>query len=236
MRILELLREGRTKRVYATDDPGIVLLDYKDEATAFKGLKHGRVPGKGEANNRISNCLMQMLERNGITTHYVEEISDTQTLVRRAEVIPLAVAVRNRAAGSLCQRLELAEGTLIPHPIVEYAYKNDELEDPLVNESHILTMGWASAEELREMTARARQINRLMQAYLKDKAVELVDMRLEFGRTRDGELILVDEISPDTCRFWDLNTQQKMDKDRFRENLGGVPEAYHEMMIRLLGL
>ncbi len=236
MRILELLREGRTKRVYATDDPGIVLLDYKDEATAFKGLKHGRVPGKGEANNRISNCLMRMLERNGITTHYVEEISDTQTLVRRAEVIPLAVAVRNRAAGSLCQRLELAEGTLIPHPIVEYAYKNDELEDPLVNESHILTMGWALAEELREMTARARQINRLMQAYLKDKAVELVDMRLEFGRTRDGELILVDEISPDTCRFWDLNTQQKMDKDRFRENLGGVPEAYHEMMIRLLGL
>lgn len=235
MKKLEQLYEGKAKKVFATDDPGVVLVSYKDDATAFNGLKKGTIQGKGVINNRVTNFLMQMLEKNGIPTHYIEEISDRETLVKKVEIVPLEVIVRNIAAGSLSKRLGLPEGVKLKKTVLEYCYKNDDLGDPMVNDYHIAAMGWVSEEDLKKIAAYSQKINQLLSAYLKDLNIELIDFKLEFGKTMDGELVLADEISPDTCRFWDSQTHEKLDKDRFRRDLGGVEDAYQEILKRLMG-
>ena len=235
MKKLEQLYEGKAKKVFATDDPDVVLVEYKDDATAFNGLKKGTIQGKGVINNRVTNFLMKMLEKNGIPTHYIEEISDRETLVKKVTIVPLEVIVRNIAAGSLSKRLGLPEGTKLKKTVLEYCYKNDDLGDPMVNEYHIAAMGWVSDEDLKKIAEYSFKINQLLSAYLKDLNIELIDFKLEFGKTQDGQLVLADEISPDTCRFWDSTTHEKLDKDRFRRDLGGVEDAYQEIMKRLMG-
>lgn len=235
MKKMEQLYEGKAKKVFATDDPGVVLVEYKDDATAFNGLKKGTIQGKGVINNRVTNFLMKMLEKNGIPTHYIEEISDRETLVKKVTIVPLEVIVRNIAAGSLSKRLGLPEGTKLKKTVLEYCYKNDDLGDPMVNEYHIAAMGWVSDEDLKKIAEYSFKINQLLSAYLKDLNIELIDFKLEFGKTQDGQLVLADEISPDTCRFWDSTTHEKLDKDRFRRDLGGVEDAYQEIMKRLMG-
>ncbi len=235
MKKLEQLYEGKAKKVFATDDPNVVLVDYKDDATAFNGLKRGSIAGKGVINNRVTNFLMQMLEKNGIPTHFIEEISDRETLVKKVSIVPLEVIVRNIAAGSLSKRLGLPEGTPLKRTVIEYCYKNDDLGDPMVNEYHIAAMEWVSKPELDKIAAYALKINDLLRKYFKGLSIDLVDFKLEFGITADGELVLADEISPDTCRFWDSKTHEKLDKDRFRRDLGGVEEAYQEIIHRLMG-
>ena len=235
MKKLEQLYEGKAKKVFATDDPGVVLVEYKDDATAFNGLKKGTIQGKGVINNRVTNFLMKMLEKNGIPTHYIEEISDRETLVKKVTIVPLEVIVRNIAAGSLSKRLGLPEGTKLKKTVLEYCYKNDDLGDPMVNEYHIAAMGWVSDEDLKKIAEYSFKINQLLSAYLKDLNIELIDFKLEFGKTPDGTIVLADEISPDTCRFWDAKTHEKLDKDRFRRDLGGVEDAYQEIMKRLMG-
>ena len=231
----ELIYEGKAKRVYATDRDDLLLVSYKDDATAFNGLKKGSIQGKGAINNRMTNHLMQLLEKQGIPTHFVEEISDTETLVRRVSIVPLEVIVRNISAGSLSKRLGLPEGTPLKHTVIEYCYKDDALGDPMVNEYHIRAMGWASDGELATIAAYALRVNDFLRQHLKALYVDLIDFKLEFGRLKDGSIVLADEISPDTCRFWDSRTQEKLDKDRFRRDMGGVEEAYREMMKRLMG-
>ena len=235
MKKLLQLYEGKAKKVFATDDPDVVLVSYKDDATAFNGLKRGTITGKGVINNRVTNFLMQMLERNGIPTHYIEEISDRETLVKKVHIVPLEVIVRNIAAGSLSKRLGLPEGTKLKSTVIEYCYKDDELGDPMVNEYHIMAMGWVSKPVLDQIAAYALKINRLLSDFLKHSEIELIDFKLEFGITSDGTLVLADEISPDTCRFWDSKTHEKLDKDRFRRDLGGVEDAYQEILKRLMG-
>ncbi|MGN0747234.1 MAG: phosphoribosylaminoimidazolesuccinocarboxamide synthase [Aristaeellaceae bacterium] len=235
MKKLQQLYEGKAKKVFATDDPDVVLVSYKDDATAFNGLKRGTITGKGVINNRVTNFLMQMLERNGIPTHYIEEISDRETLVKKVHIVPLEVIVRNIAAGSLSKRLGLPEGTKLKSTVIEYCYKDDELGDPMVNEYHIMAMGWVSKPVLDQIAAYALKINRLLSDFLKQSEIELIDFKLEFGITSDGTLVLADEISPDTCRFWDSKTHEKLDKDRFRRDLGGVEDAYQEILKRLMG-
>ena len=235
MKKLNQLYEGKAKKVFATDDPQVVLVSYKDDATAFNGLKKGTITGKGVVNNRVTNHLMKMLEKNGIPTHYIEEISDRETLVKKVTIVPLEVIVRNIAAGSLSKRLGLPEGTRMNKTVLEYCYKDDELGDPMVNEYHIAAMGWVSEENLKKIAAYSFRINDLLTRYLKDLNIELIDFKLEFGLTADGTLVLADEISPDTCRFWDSKTHEKLDKDRFRRDLGGVEDAYQEIIRRLMG-
>ena len=235
MKKLEQLYEGKAKKVFATDDPNVVLVDYKDDATAFNGLKKGTILGKGAINNRVTNFLMQMLEKNGIPTHYVEEISDRETLVKKVTIVPLEVIVRNIAAGSLSKRLGLPEGTKLGQTVIEYCYKDDELGDPMVNEYHIAAMNWVSKQNLDLIAKYALKVNELLTAFLKQSNIELIDFKLEFGITGDGVLVLADEISPDTCRFWDITTHEKLDKDRFRRDLGGVEDAYQEILKRLMG-
>lgn len=235
MKKLEQLYEGKAKKVFATDDPTVVLVDYKDDATAFNGLKRGSIAGKGVINNRVTNFLMQMLEKNGIPTHFIEEISDRETLVKKVSIVPLEVIVRNIAAGSLSKRLGLPEGTPLKRTVIEYCYKNDDLGDPMVNEYHIAAMEWVSKPELDKIASYSLKINDLLCKYFKKLNIDLVDFKLEFGITADGELVLADEISPDTCRFWDSTTHEKLDKDRFRRDLGGVEEAYQEIIHRLMG-
>ena len=235
MKKLEQLYEGKAKKVYATDDPNVVLVDYKDDATAFNGLKKGTILGKGVINNRVTNFLMQMLEKNGIPTHYIEEISDRETLVKKVTIVPLEVIVRNIAAGSLSKRLGLPEGTKLGQTVIEYCYKDDELGDPMVNEYHIAAMEWVSRENLDLIAQYALKVNELLTDFLRQSNIELIDFKLEFGITNDGELVLADEISPDTCRFWDITTHEKLDKDRFRRDLGGVEDAYQEILKRLMG-
>ena len=235
MKKLEQLYEGKAKKVYATDDPNVVLVDYKDDATAFNGLKKGTILGKGAINNRVTNFLMQMLEKNDIPTHFIEEISDRETLVKKVTIVPLEVIVRNIAAGSLSKRLGLPEGTKLGQTVIEYCYKDDELGDPMVNEYHIAAMNWVSKPNLDLIAKYALKINDLLTAFLKQSNIELIDFKLEFGITNDGELVLADEISPDTCRFWDITTHEKLDKDRFRRDLGGVEDAYQEILKRLMG-
>lgn len=235
MKKMEQLYEGKAKKVFATDDPDVVLVDYKDDATAFNGLKKGTIAGKGVINNRVTNFLMQMLEKNGIPTHYIEEISDRETLVKKVHIVPLEVIVRNIAAGSLSKRLGLPEGTKMKKTVLEYCYKSDELGDPMVNDYHIQAMGWVSDSDLKKIASYSFRINELLTAYFRNIGIELVDFKLEFGLTSDGTLVLADEISPDTCRLWDVNTHEKLDKDRFRRDLGGVEEAYQEIIHRLMG-
>ena len=236
MEKLEQLYEGKAKKVYRTDDPNVYLVEYKDDATAGNGAKRGTILGKGAVNNKVTNHLMRQLEaREGIPTHYVQELSDRETLVKRVAIVPLEVIVRNIAAGSLSKRLGLPEGTPLKTPVLEYCYKNDELGDPMVNEYHIAAMGLATKAELETIADYSFRVNRFLCAYLKEVGIDLVDFKLEFGRLDDGTIILADEISPDTCRFWDSKTHEKLDKDRFRRDLGGVEDAYVEMRRRIFG-
>jgi len=230
----EQLYEGKAKKVYATNDENLCIVSYKDDATAFNGLKKGTITGKGVINNRVTNSLMQYLEKNGIPTHYVQELSDRDTLVRRVKIIPLEVIVRNITAGSLAKRLGMKEGIKLNSTVLEYCYKCDALDDPMVNDYHILAMGWATREELDLIAGMSLKINALLSEYLKDVNIELIDFKLEFGKTADGKIVLADEISPDTCRFWDTTTGEKLDKDRFRRDMGGVEDAYQEVMRRLM--
>lgn len=231
----EQLYEGKAKKVYETDEQELLIVSYKDDATAFNGLKKGTIQGKGAINNRMTNHLMRLLEKEGIPTHYVKELNDTETLVKRVSIVPLEVIVRNIAAGSLSKRLGLPEGTPMKATVLEYCYKDDALGDPMVNEYHIRAMGWASDEEMRTIADCAQRVNDFLRQHLKALQVDLIDFKLEFGRLADGAIVLADEISPDTCRFWDSRTHEKLDKDRFRRDLGGVEDAYQEMMRRLLG-
>jgi phosphoribosylaminoimidazole-succinocarboxamide synthase len=235
MKKLEQIYEGKAKKVFATDDSALCIVDYKDDATAFNGIKKGTIIGKGVINNQVTNHLMKLLEEKGIPTHFVEELSERETLVKRVTIVPLEVIVRNIAAVSLAKRLGLAEGYKLSRTVLEFSYKNDELGDPMINEYHILAMDFATQAELDQITAYALKINDILSEYLKDLNIELIDFKLEFGKTADGQLVLADEISPDTCRFWDAKTKMKLDKDRFREDLGGVEDAYQEIMKRLLG-
>lgn len=231
----EQLYEGKAKKVYATDDPTLVLVDYKDDATAFNGLKKGTIEGKGAINNRVTNHLMKLLESQGVPTHFVQELSARETLVKKVQIVPLEVIVRNVAAGSLSKRLGLPEGTKLAKTVLEFCYKDDELGDPMVNDYHIAAMGWATEAEMETICRYSLTVNRVLGEYLKDLNIELIDFKLEFGRLADGTIVLADEISPDTCRFWDVTTHEKLDKDRFRRDLGGVENAYHEILKRLLG-
>ena len=229
----EQLYEGKAKKVFATDDPELLLVSYKDDATAFNGLKKGTIAGKGVINNKMSNALMQYLEKKGIPTHYVEEINDRDTIVKKVQIVPLEVIIRNIAAGSFSKHYGVEEGTLLKAPTIEFSYKNDELGDPLINEYHALALGLATQEEIDTIKKYAFQVNEELKAFWKSCGVTLVDFKLEFGRLSDGTIVLADEISPDTCRLWDSETGMKLDKDRFRREMGGVEDAYQEIMRRL---
>ena len=235
MKKLEQIYEGKAKKVYATDDDNLVLVEYKDDATAFNGLKKGTIAGKGVINNKVTNHMMRMLEKEGVPTHYVEELSDRETLVKRVSIVPLEVIIRNISAGSFSKRYGVAEGIVFAEPTIEFSYKNDDLGDPLINSYHAVALGLASRDEIETIKKYAFKVNSFMKKYLLDLGIKLVDFKLEFGRTADGEIVLADEISPDTCRFWDSETNEKLDKDRFRRDLGGVEDAYQEIMRRLMG-
>lgn len=235
MEKLELLYEGKAKKVFKTDRPDVYLVSYKDDATAGNGAKRGTIRGKGVVNNLVTNHLMRFLESKGIPTHLIEEVSDTDTLVKKVQIIPLEVIVRNVAAGSLAKRLGMEEGTKLNTTVLEYCYKDDALGDPMVNEYHIAALGVATPEELRQIADFSMKINKELGEYLKTADIELIDFKLEFGRDVDGNVILADEISPDTCRFWDVKTHAHLDKDLFRRDLGGEEEAYREVLHRLLG-
>ena len=230
----EQLYEGKAKKVYATDDPGLLIVSYKDDATAFNGLKKGTIAGKGSINNRMSNLLMQRLEKAGVPTHYVEELNDRETVVKKVSIVPLEVIVRNISAGSFAKRFGVEEGIVFPEPTLEFSYKNDELGDPLMNSYHAVALGLATWEELDVIRKYAFAVNDFLKALWLECGVILVDYKLEFGRLADGTIVLADEISPDTCRLWDAKTHEKLDKDRFRRDLGGVEDAYQEIMRRLL--
>lgn len=231
----EQLYEGKAKKVYATEDPNLVIVSYKDDATAFDGTKKGTIVGKGAINNRMTNVLMQKLENNGIPTHFVEQLNDRETLVKRVRIVPLEVIVRNISAGHFASRYGVKEGIVFEEPVVEYSYKNDELHDPLLNDDHAIALKLATREELGTIRDYALRINKILRVILQEAGVMLVDFKLEFGKTADGVLVLADEISPDTCRFWDSKTGERLDKDRFRRDLGNVEGAYEEMSRRLMG-
>lgn len=231
----ELLYEGKAKKVYATEDASIVLVDYKDDATAGNGAKKGTIVGKGVVNNRVTNAMMQKLEKVGVPTHFVKELSERETLVKKVQIVPLEVIVRNVAAGSLAARLGMEEGTVLKSTVLEYCYKDDALGDPIVNQYHIAAIEAATPEELELIAKYSFMVNDFLRATLREVNIELIDFKLEYGRLADGTIILADEISPDTCRFWDATTHAHLDKDLFRRDLGGAEEAYAEVMKRLLG-
>ncbi len=235
MEKLAMLYEGKAKKVYATSEDDIVLVDYKDDATAGNGAKKGTIRGKGVVNNRVTNRLMQMLSEKGIPTHYVKEISERETLVKKVEIVPLEVIVRNVAAGSLAKRLGMEEGTVLKTTVLEYCYKDDALGDPMINEYHIAALEAATPAELEVIADYSLKVNTYLSEFLKDYKIELIDFKLEYGRLADGTIVLADEISPDTCRFWDSETHAHLDKDLFRRDLGGEQEAYAEVLNRLLG-
>lgn len=229
----ELLYEGKAKKVYATEQADVVRVVYKDDATAFNGQKKGQIVGKGSINNQMSNLLFSYLESNGVATHFIEELSERETLVRKVEIVPIEVIVRNIAAGSFTKRLGVAEGTDLTEPLVEFCYKNDELGDPLITDDHAIVLHLATREELAALRRQALEIDRLLQAKFAECDLILVDFKLEFGRLADGTIVLADEISPDTCRLWDVHTRKKLDKDRFRQDLGDVEDAYQEVFARI---
>ena len=231
----EQLYEGKAKKVFATDDPNLYIVDYKDDATAFNGQKKGQIAGKGVINNVMSNHMFQLLEQQGVPTHFVEQLSDRETLVKKVSIVPLEVIIRNISAGSFAKRYGVREGIVFKAPTIEFSYKNDDLGDPLINDYHALALELATQEEIDEIKAMAFKVNEVMKEYFDHLNVTLVDFKLEFGKTPDGKIILADEISPDTCRLWDKTTGEKLDKDRFRRDLGGVEEAYQEIMRRLMG-
>jgi len=232
---LEQLYEGKAKKVYRTSDPELYIVHYKDDATAFNGQKKGTITGKGVINNRMSNHVMQMLEEKGIPTHFVEELNDRDTVVKKVEILPLEVIIRNVAAGSFSKRLGVPEGTPLKCTTLEYSYKNDELNDPLINDYHAIAIGAATREDLDTVADLTFKINDILKEYFKEMNIDLIDFKIEFGKTSGGQIILADEISPDTCRFWDSTTHEKLDKDRFRRDLGNVEGAYHEIFRRLMG-
>ena len=227
------LYEGKAKKVYATTDENLCIVSYKDDATAFNGLKKGTIAGKGVVNNRMTNMLMQILEKAGVPTHFVEELSDRDTVVKKVKIVPLEVIIRNVSAGSFAKRYGVEEGIVFDEPTIEFSYKNDDLGDPLINSYHALALHLATKEEIETIKKYAFKVNEVLKAYFLHLGVKLIDFKLEFGKTADGTLVLADEISPDTCRFWDSVTHEKLDKDRFRRDLGGVEDAYHEIFKRV---
>ena len=235
MEKLEQLYEGKAKKVYATEDPNLLIVSYKDDATAFNGLKKGTITGKGAINNRMTNNLMRRLEEQGVPTHYVEELNDRETVVKKVSIVPLEVIIRNISAGSFAKRYGVEEGIVFDEPTIEFSYKNDELGDPLLNSYHALALKLATREEIELIKKYAFAVNDVLKAFWSECGVTLVDFKLEFGRLSDGTIVLADEISPDTCRLWDSKTHEKLDKDRFRRDLGGAEEAYEEVMRRLMG-
>lgn len=230
-----LLYEGKAKKVYATNDPELVIVSYKDDATALDGLKKGTISGKGVINNKMSNYLCRLLQKHGVPTHFVEELSDRETVVKKVSIVPLEVIIRNISAGSFAKRYGVEEGIVFTEPTIEFSYKNDDLHDPLINSYHALALGLATKKEIENIKAMAFKINDILKEYFLSLNVKLVDFKLEFGRLKDGTIVLADEISPDTCRFWDADTNEKLDKDRFRRDMGGVEDAYNEMMKRVFG-
>ena len=228
----EQLYEGKAKKVFATDDPGLYIVEYKDDATAFNGEKRGTIAGKGVVNNRMSNILFKMLEASGVETHFVKELSDRETLVKAVKIVPLEIIIRNVAAGSFSKRYGVEEGRELKCPTLEFSLKDDALNDPLINDSHILALGVATEEELKAIRDMAYKVNELLKAYFLKIGVKLIDFKIEAGRYQ-GRILLADEISPDTCRLWDAKTNEKLDKDRFRRDMGGVEEAYQEMFKRV---
>lgn len=230
-----MIYEGKAKKVYQTDDENLYIVSYKDDATAFNGLKKGTISGKGVINNQMSNLLMQMLEKGGVPTHFVEELNERETLVKKVSIVPLEVIIRNISAGSFAKRYGVEEGIVFDSPTIEFSYKNDELGDPLFNSYHAVALKAATWEEIETIKTLAFKINELLKAYFKKLNIDLVDFKVEFGRLSDGSIVLADEISPDTCRLWDSETHEKLDKDRFRRDMGGVEEAYNEVMHRLMG-
>ena len=230
-----LLYEGKAKKVYATNDPELVIVSYKDDATALDGLKKGTISGKGVINNKMSNYLCRLLQKHGVPTHFVEELSDRETVVKKVSIVPLEVIIRNISAGSFAKRYGVEEGIVFTEPTIEFSYKNDELHDPLINSYHALALGLATKKEIENIKAMVFKINDILKEYFLSLNVKLVDFKLEFGRLKDGTIVLADEISPDTCRFWDADTNEKLDKDRFRRDMGGVEDAYNEMMKRVFG-
>ena len=235
----EQLYEGKAKKVYATENPDYVIVSYKDDATAFNGLKKGTISGKGVINNKMSNAMMAMLEKKGIPTHFVEQIDDRNTVVKKVQIVPLEVIIRNVAAGSFSKKYGVAEGTLLANPTIEFSYKNDDLGDPLLNTYHALALKLATKEEIETIEKMAFAVNDAMKEFFKKLNIDLIDFKLEFGRFK-GQIVLADEISPDTCRFWEAGTwdttkHTSLDKDRFRRDLGGVEDAYQEVFRRLMG-
>ena len=235
MEKLEQLYEGKAKKVFATADPDLVIVSYKDDATALDGKKRGTIVGKGVINNKMSNFMMQKLEKVGVPTHFVEQLSDRETVVKKVSIVPLEVIIRNIAAGSFSKRYGVEEGTDLKISTIEFSYKNDDLHDPLINDYHAIALGLATPEEIEQIKEYAFKVNDMMKEYLLGLGIILVDFKLELGKTSDGTLVLADEISPDTCRFWDVKTHAHLDKDLFRRDLGGAEEAYQEVMRRLMG-
>lgn len=233
MEKLEQIYEGKAKKVFKTDDPEVYIVDYKDDATAFNGLKKGTIQGKGSVNNRMTNMMMQLLESKGVPTHFIKELSDRETAVKKVEIVKLEVIIRNIAAGSFSKRYGVEEGRRLLIPTIEFSLKDDALGDPLINDYHALALGICTKEELERIKELAFKINDIMKEFFLSVGVTLVDFKLEFGKTSDGTIVLADEISPDTCRFWDVKTGEKLDKDRFRRDLGDPEGAYQEMMKRL---
>ena len=234
MKKLEQIYEGKAKKVYATDDPNLVIVDYKDDATALDGLKKGTIVGKGVINNQMTNRLMDKMEKAGIPTHFVKELSQRETLVKKVSIVPLEVIVRNISAGHFASRYGVEEGIVFDQPTIEFSYKNDDLHDPLLNEYHAIALKLATREEIDLIKKYSFAVNDVLKAFWRECGVTLVDFKLEFGKTSDGTIVLADEISPDTCRLWDSKTHEKLDKDRFRRDMGGVEDAYAEIMKRLL--
>ena len=235
MKKVDLLYEGKAKKVYTTEDPDVLIVDYKDDATAFNGLKKGTIVGKGAINNRMTNHIFKLLEAEGVPTHYIEELSDRETAVKKVEIVPLEVIIRNFSAGSFAKKMGMEEGIKFKCPTLEFSYKNDDLHDPFINHYYALALDLATQEEIDTITKYAFKVNEILKKILLDANIRLIDFKLEFGRLPDGTIILADEISPDTCRFWDATTGAHLDKDLFRRNLGGEADAYQEVMKRLLG-
>ena len=235
MEKVKQLYEGKAKKVFTTEDPELLIVSYKDDATAFNGLKKGTISGKGVINNRMSNFLMGKLEQEGVPTHFVKELNERETLVKKVSIVPLEVIIRNISAGSFAKRYGVEEGIVFDEPTIEFSYKNDALGDPLLNTYHALALKLATREEIETIKAMAFKVDEVLKAYFKTLGIDLVDFKLEFGRLSDGSIVLADEISPDTCRLWDDKTHEKLDKDRFRRDMGGVEDAYQEVMRRLMG-
>lgn len=235
MEKMEQLYEGKAKKVYSTENPELYIVSYKDDATAFNGEKKGTIVGKGSINNRMTNMLMQVLEKKGVPTHFVEEINDRDTVVKKVSIVPLEVIIRNISAGSFAKRFGVEEGIVFEEPTIEFSYKNDELGDPLMNAYHAIALKLATRDEIETIKKMAFTVNDTLKEYFIGLNIKLVDFKIEFGRLSDGTIVLADEISPDTCRLWDKDTNEKLDKDRFRRDLGGTEEAYQEVMRRLMG-